>query len=344
MVNCIRKNLPYFFIVFFSFANGIVRFIVLTRWTWQDHLGSFLLQVVTMMLIWHVVKALNNYFELKLPFGKGVLKRMVVQTASSIILTCPALFIVNTISRKYFPYLEFMGKEFIALIIVMFVVVLLLVNFSFYAQYFFKQWRLSIEEKARLQVVAADAQKEKSLVQYQRLKNQVNPHFLFNTLTSLDGLILSDPELASQFVKHLSKVYRYVLEQPENEVVTVQKEIDFIQHYISTLNIKYNQALNIQLEISAAARERGIAMVSLQMLIDNAIKHNAINSSTPLHILINEDRDYIAIKNNKQVRKQIETSTRQGLKHLQHLYSFLTTTPVVINDSELFFEVKLPLL
>ena len=209
-----------------------------------------------------------------------------------------------------------------------------------HARSFMLNWKQASKKEVTQQRIIAGTANAK----FETLKNQIDPHFLFNSLNVLSSLIEENPENAQRFTTSLSKIYRYVLEQPENEVVTIQKEIDFIQHYISTLNIKYNQALNIQLEISPAARERGIAMVSLQMLIDNAIKHNAVNTSTPLQILINEDRDYIAIKNNKQVRKQIETSTRQGLKHLQHLYSFLTTTPVVINDSELFFEVKLPLL
>ena len=339
-----RRYLPYILIIIFSIGNGIIRLIVLSRWTWRDHLGSLLLQITTLIIIWQVVKALNHFFEKKLPFSKGVVKRMVAQTSSSILLTCPTLFIVHELSKRYFPYLEFMSKEFMALIVVLFIIVLLLINFSFYALHFFKQWRQSVEEKAMLQVLAADAQKEKSMVQYHHLKNQVNPHFLFNTLTSLDGLILSDPELASQFVRHLSKVYRYVLEQPENEVVPVQKEIEFIQHYISILNIKYNHTVDIKLDISADAREQGIAMVSLQMLIDNAIKHNAANSKTPLQIFIKDEDDYITVKNNRHVRKQIETSTRKGLKHLQKLYSFITHMPVIINDNELFFEVKLPLI
>ncbi len=269
---------------------------------------------------------------------------MVVQTGASIILTCPTLFIVNEISKKYLPYLEFMGREFMALIVVMFIIVMMLINFSFYALHFFKEWKLSIEEKAKLQVMTADAQKEKSFVQYQHLKNQVNPHFLFNTLTSLDGLILSNPELASQFVRHLSKVYRYVLEQSENEIVTIQTEIDFISHYISILKIKYNESIEIAVDVSTASKEKGIAMVSLQMLIDNAVKHNIVNSKSPLHITIKDEDGYISIRNNKQLRKQIETSTKQGLKHLQQLYAFLTKQRVIINDTGNFFEVKLPLL
>ena len=111
-------------------------------------------------------------------------------------------------------------------------------------------------------------EKERSMLQYHHLKNQVNPHFLFNTFTSLDGLIQTDPDLASDFVRHLSKVYRYVLEHKENEVVSLQTEIDFIQHYFSLLNIRYKDVLHITVNISPAGREKGIVMVTLQMLID----------------------------------------------------------------------------
>lgn len=186
--------------------------------------------------------------------------------------------------------------------------------------------------------------RERSLMQYQHLKNQVNPHFLFNTLTSLDGLILSDPELASQFVRHLSKVYRYVLEHSESEVVSLQTELDFIAHYISVLNMKHSSALQIDVSVSEAAREKGIAMVTLQLLIDNAIKHNMVHMKTPLHITVKDNDGLLSIRNNKQLRKQMETSTKHGLKHLRQLYTYLTPSPVIIADAETYFEVKLPLL
>jgi LytS/YehU family sensor histidine kinase len=240
--------------------------------------------------------------------------------------------------------LEFMNKQFLAVTSILFLVFILLMNLGYNAYYFFRQWQKSVEEKAKLEVDAESAAKERAVMQYQHLKNQVNPHFLFNTLTSLDGLILSEPEVASQFVKHLSKVYRYVLEHRENEIVPLQTEIDFIKHYISVLKIKHNGALEIVMNISPSAREKRIAMVTLQMLIDNAIKHNAVHEKSPLTITINDDGDVLAIHNNKQPRKQIDNSTKHGLKHLQQLYSFLSPTPVVIEDVAASFTIKLPLL
>lgn len=339
-----RKNRPYIVILVFSIANAVIRYALIPQWNWKEQLGSFILQLVVLFAIWFIIKSLNSLYDKLMPFNKGVAKRIFVQFASSLLFTFPLLIAVNIISEKYFTHLDFMGKEFKALVGMLFVIVILLVNFSFYGLYFFRQWKLSIEEKARLQVQAADTQKEKSMMQYQHLKNQVNPHFLFNTLTSLDGLILSEPALASQFVRHLAKVYRYVLEHQENEIVSLQTEIDFIQHYISILKIKHDNAVVIQVDVSEAARDKGIAMVSLQMLIDNAIKHNIVQAKAPLHITIKDKDGWLMIKNNLQLRKQIETSTKQGLQHLRQLYSFITDRPVTINNNNNFFEVKLPLL
>jgi two-component system LytT family sensor kinase len=269
---------------------------------------------------------------------------MLLQVISSVVLLTPILFTVNILSDIFFSHLEFMTPQFKAIMYVVFVLVIALINFSFYGAHFFNQWRSAIEEKARLHIQAADAEKEKTMMQYQHLRNQVNPHFLFNTLTSLDGLILSDPPLASKFVKHLAKVYRYVLEQPEGEVVSLEHEFGFIGHYISMLKVKYKDALHIAVDLPATALDKGIAMVTSQMLIDNAIKHNIVHVSTPLNIDIKVDGPFLVFTNNKQIRKQIEVSTKQGLKHLQQLYAYLTPVPVEIHDTQAFFQVKLPLL
>jgi two-component system, LytTR family, sensor kinase len=213
-----------------------------------------------------------------------------------------------------------------------------------FAFYFFNQWQTSIQEKARLQIRTAEMEKERSLLQYHHLKNQVNPHFLFNTFTSLDGLIQTDPDLASDFVRHLSKVYRYVLEHKENEIVSLQTEVEFIQHYISLLSIRYKDVLKIEMSISKAAMEKGIVMVTLQMLIDNAIKHNSLQAAHPLKIKIWDEGGYLHVQNNKQLRRQIETSNKQGLQQLKELYGYLEEEPVIVKETADTFEINLPLL
>ncbi|HKZ68246.1 MAG TPA: histidine kinase, partial [Chitinophagaceae bacterium] len=254
----------------------------------------------------------------------------------------PVMIGIAVVGRPYAP--SFINNKFITLIIILILVITVLLNFVLSAFYFFSQWQKSVQEKAELQVQTAEMEKERSILQYHHLKNQVNPHFLFNTFSSLDGLIQTDPELASDFVRHLSKVYRYVLEHKENEVVSVQTEVDFIQHYISLLTIRYKDVLKIKLDISPAGLEKGIVMVTLQMLIDNAIKHNSLDTENPLQIRIWDEDGYLHIHNNKQLRRQIETSNKHGLQQLKELYSYLTKQKVIIKETAETFEINLPLL
>jgi LytS/YehU family sensor histidine kinase len=163
-------------------------------------------------------------------------------------------------------------------------------------------------------------------------------------LTSLDGLIHTNPQLASDFLKHLSKVYRYVLEHKEQEVVRIETELAFIAHYIELLKIRFSNSLQFHIAVSKEAKDRGIVMVTLQMLIDNALKHNGLSKAKPLHIYIKDAEGFLVVRNNKQARKQLEVSTQQGLQQLEELYRYLNDNKITILNTEDFFEVKLPLL
>lgn len=337
-------TLPYRIILAVTTIMTIMRYFLLPGWTITDNILAFFFQLTTLIFLWWMLTTANKYFNKHLPYNSGIVKRLVIQITVTLILSSPVLFIVDYLSGVFFSHLEFMGPQFKALVVALFILTITFINFTFYAAYYVNQWKESIQEKASLQIRAAEADKERSIVQYQHLKNQVNPHFLFNTLTSLDGLILSDPALASAFVRHLAKVYRYVLEHTENEIINLESEIEFIKHYISVLNIRYGNALNINIDINDDALEKGVAMVTLQMLIDNAIKHNIVQASEPLLITIKTDAHFLTVTNNKQLRKQIESSTKKGIKHLQQLYKFLSEHPVEIHDTETHFQVKLPLL
>jgi two-component system, LytTR family, sensor kinase len=160
----------------------------------------------------------------------------------------------------------------------------------------------------------------------------------------LDGLIQTDPALASEFVRHMAKVYRYVLQHKENEIVSLEEELEFIAHYFELLQVRYKEGFGIHYNISEAAKEKGIVMVTLQMLIDNAVKHNMVQEGTPLKIVVWDEGDYLLVHNNKQLRKQMETSNKHGLEQLRQLYSYLSDKPVIIEETEEYFTVKIPLL
>lgn len=336
------KYAPYIAIFFFTCVVAIIRYYMIPEWSAEIHILLFFCQFIFLSGIWLLIKALSDYLDRRLPFSKNALRRILVQIGTSLFLFIPLFILFVATAKPYLP--AFANHQFVALATVLVIVLIILLNLGLSAYYFFRQWQQSVEEKAALQVGAAEMEKDKSVIQYHHLRNQVNPHFLFNTFSSLDGLIQTNPDLASEFVRHLSKVYRYVLEHKENEVVSLETEINFIKHYISLLKIRYNDVLEITLDISLAAREKGIVMVTLQMLIDNAIKHNSLQVEDPLNIRIWDEDDYLHIYNNKQLRKQIMTSNKQGLQQLEELYAYLTQRNVMINDTAKSFEINLPLL
>lgn len=337
-------TLPYMIILVVTLLMTIMRYFLIPQWNINHHIISFFFQAVVLSFLWWMLNAINKYINTILPFSTGAFKRLFIQTLATLFISFPVLALVDYASNLFFPVLPFMNDQFKAVVVVLFIVVITFINFIFYGAYFFSQWKQSMEEKAALQVQVAEAEKVKILVQYEHLKNQVNPHFLFNTLSSLDGLILSDPSLASTFVRHLAKVYRYVIEHSENEIVTLEAETDFIKNYISILEVRYGSAVRVEIDISPEAMESGIAMVTLQMLIDNAIKHNIVHVNSPLLISIKDKNNFLCVKNNKQLRKQIESSTKKGILHLQQLYKYLSATSVEVINTDDSFQVNIPLL
>lgn len=337
-----RKYSPYIFIAILCVVIGFFRTIVLNMLPWYFHALAFIGQFIVMSAIWQLIVSVNRRLEKRFSFEQNPGTQILLQVLVTLVLLSPVFIVTYYFVRS--RLLDFVESRYMVLLIAIIWIVIMLMTFGYYTYDLFMKNKIVSDEKARLQLEAAQFEKEKMMMQYHHLKNQVNPHFLFNTLTSLDGLIQSNPPLASDFVRHLSRVYRYVLEHKENEVVSLETETDFIGHYISLMRIRYKEAIDIQLDISAAGREKGIVMVTLQMLIDNAVKHNSLQPGQPLQIRIWDEGDSLHIHNNKQLRRQIESSNQHGLKQLKELYAFLTSHPVTITDGPGHFEINLPLL
>lgn len=336
------KIIPYILIVFFSIIITAIRIFMIPEWSLPVHFWVFVLQVIYLSAIWIFIKALSTRLDKKIPFEKNILKRILVQVATALVFDFPVYMLLFMAPKPF--GIKFLTPPFLVIVSLMVFVFILFMNIGYDAFYFFRQWQSSVSEKAKLQVHAAELKMDKSMMQYHHLKNQVNPHFLFNALTSLDGLIQTNPNLASDFVRHLSKVYRYVLEHKENEVVSLETEMDFIQHYISLLELRYKDVLQISINISREVLEKGIVMVTLQMLIDNAIKHNALDMESPLKIKVWNKDGNLYVMNNKQFRKQIETSNNHGLQQLKDLYSYLSEQKVAVDETNESFTIILPLL
>ena len=335
------KYMPYFLIVDFALLTSLLRFYLMPGWGWL-HVIPFFFQCIIFTGFWFLIKAINKKLNTIFPFERGPIIRISLQMFITLLIVLPWIALSVYLTNDYIP--DFVNDEFMATMMMMVLVVLFMFNFAFYTFHFFEHWQRTVNEKASLEVQAAELEKEKTGLQYHQLKNQVNPHYLFNMLTSLDGLVHTNPDLASEFIRHMSKVYRYVLQHKESEVVNVDEELEFIGHYIELLAIRYAKGLEVNINVTDAAKDRGVVMITLQMLIDNAIKHNIVQSATPLSITISDEDEYLCVRNNKQLRKQMETSNGTGLVQLQQLYSFLTDKEVIISDTAESYVIKIPLL
>lgn len=176
------------------------------------------------------------------------------------------------------------------------------------------------------------------------MKNQVNPHFLFNSLNTLSGVVEQNPELATDFIKKLSDIYRYVLEQSDREVVSINDEMKFVNDYIFLLKMRFGEALIFNSDLSAMNNTQ-IAPLGIQMLVENAIKHNIVSDDMPLKIEIGIEDGFVFLKNNIQTKTIIVSDKKpQGLENLKKRYLYLSGSSIEIIESDNEFIVKLPII
>lgn len=207
-------------------------------------------------------------------------------------------------------------------------------------QYRTSQQRQLYELKAKTQAL----EKEKATAMFENLKQQLNPHFLFNSLTSLSGLIELDKNVASKFLNQMSVIYRYILKNADAETVSLQEEIDFVKRYINIQTTRFNEGFKVNMDIPDEYFDKKIAPVTLQNMIENAIKHNIIDKKRPLVIdIFVENNHYLVVKNNVQRKTIVETSNKKGLIQFVTLYKYLSRLPVIIDESdENVFQIKIP--
>lgn len=187
-------------------------------------------------------------------------------------------------------------------------------------------------------------QKENAVLQYRQLKSQINPHFLFNSLNALVSLINKDPELAVKYTRQLSAVYRYVLTQDQKDTVTLREETEFIGNYIEILGTRFGDGLHFRFDIRPSDFGRAVPPMSLQLLVENAVKHNAVDPAAPLEISISTDGNWLCVSNNLRPRLSSGEGTGVGLSNLSRKYEILAGRGIRLSREGGTFNVKLPLL
>ncbi len=201
----------------------------------------------------------------------------------------------------------------------------------------------SMKNVKELEVIAAQQKKESITAQYTALKNQIDPHFFFNSLSVLSSLIYESTELSAEYISHLSKHYRYILEMHSDNVVTVDKELEYLDSYFFLLKIRHEDCIRLSIDLSGHTQSKcKILPHSLQMLLENAVKHNVFKKDNPLVIKILEDEDYIIVRNNINKRRLLHESTGVGLQNIRKRYAIESNKDIILEESDNYFAVKLP--
>jgi hypothetical protein len=216
------------------------------------------------------------------------------------------------------------------------VVIFLIVSLAIHAFYFYKALQETKVKEQKIIATTANAQ-------FESLKNQIDPHFLFNSLNVLSSLIEENPENAQKFTTSLSKIYRYVLEQKDKELVAVKEELAFAKIYMQLLAMRFENSISYELPENTNVDAK-VVPLSLQLLLENCIKHNIVSSSKPLNIKISIEDNQLVIENNWQKKEVLSDGKGVGLQNIVNRYALLTERQVKIIQNEISFKVYLPIL
>jgi len=267
------------------------------------------------------------------------LKRFTIGILGNILVSILGIFlsrVVLVVVLEKKALVEFLANEkpvyyLFSLIIAVFI------SLIFYAIWYYKYRQ---ETKVKVQKIIAGTASAK----FDALKNQLDPHFLFNSLNVLTSLIEEDPHQAQKFTTSLSKVYRYVLEQKNKDLISVEEELQFAKTYVKLLKMRFEDSIHLEIPEHSNNPDAKVIPLSLQLLLENAVKHNVVTSSKPLYIKVYEENGMLVVDNNLQEKQVVKKNSGVGLQNIRQRYGILTDRQVEIIKSNSDFLVKLPLL
>ena len=285
---------------------------------------------------------LNAYLDKKWDWISETRKRIIYGVTLTVIVTVISVLFCNYVNfviiQKVKPSKFFSGDY--GFINWFFINLALLISAILHARSFMLAWKNeSRKEVVEQKIIASSAN-----AQFESLKNQLDPHFLFNSLNVLSSLIDENPDQAQHFTASMSKIYRYVLEQKDKELVTVEEELSFARTYCDLLKTRFEDSVNFEFNVSESDLKYYVVPLSLQLLLENCIKHNFATAQKPLTMKIYSEQGFLLIENNLQAREQMKESAGIGLANIVQRYSLLTKQNVFIEKSDDFFRVKIPIL
>ncbi len=282
---------------------------------------------------------LNAYLNHVMPWRKSPKKRILNGTVITIIVNLVVIYAVGTIVTVFiyggpWDYL-FVGQGRNTVLISL--VIVTVVTLIFYCVGFYS-------EVQNERLVSETLRKEKATAELNALKAQVDPHFLFNSFNVLSGLIDEDPKQAQSFLSGLSRIYRYVLEKRDEGLVSLDEELSFAQNYLKLQEIRFEDSIKLNLDVSPENLTKQLPALSLQLLLENAVTHNGFSAAAPLQIDISVKNGHLEVANNKQDRLKLAPGSGMGLSNIAQRYELYGVKGFEVIDTAETFTVHLPLI
>ncbi len=300
---------------------------------------NFVYTMVYTFVIYLSNAALFIFLDKKFAEERFSLKRLIIGFSSSIPLTVLMIFILRLVDEVLISKISFgdflktqtFGSYFQTIITT---IIISLIIHVIYLYKTYQETRLK-EQK----VIAGTAN-----ARFESLKNQIDPHFLFNSLNVLSSLIEENPDNAQKFTASLSKIYRYVLEQKDKELVSLEEELTFAKTYMNLLKMRFENSISYDVVSNVEIQEAKVVPLSLQLLLENTIKHNIVSENKPLSIKIYIEKNYLVVENNLQKKEVLSDRRGVGLQNIVNRYALISERKVLVEQTNEFFKVKIPIL
>lgn len=303
---------------------------------YDEFVSNFVFSAAISMLLYGLFRIMFRLLNSFFPWNKSMSSRIIIQLVAIIAIAVFGMHVFMLLWEQLFSGVSFSYGQYVSNSIIA-IIVSLIVNALYEGINLYRQLKDS-------QVIAEQLRRKNIESHFETLKNQVNPHFLFNSLNTLLVLIDEDVAQARGFVGKLASYYRYILQVNEKDTVELITEIELLNNYIYLLKCRFGDNLQMHINIPSQVTNKQLIPLSLQMLVENAVKHNVISASKPLVIKLYSSESHIIIENNLQKRETLDSSNGIGLENIRSRYNIVFGKDIIIDESSDTFKVSLPLM
>lgn len=304
---------------------------------WQSFLIGFCWALSISFTQWTGLQFIHGYVDQKISWIETPVKKTIIQILAFLGYSTTAFIVIQFLN--YYIWLDVLPSQVwnsILRSVPYTLLISFIISLIFTSIGFFQAWKRSFVHAEKLKV-------EMMAYKYESLRNQINPHFLFNSLNVLSDLVYDDQTLAVKFIQQMSDLFRYVLDSRDKELVPLKDELEFMGSFTFLLKTRFEDKMIIENSVQAKSDEYIVPM-TLQLLIENAVKHNEVSEAFPLRISLRKNCDYLEVENDVQPKNVGEDSKKTGIKNIIQQFAFFSDKPIEIISSEKSFLVRVPIL